>query len=99
MNIKTINAKVPTGYWDGTSVELNLKNTSPDGRIDVHIDMDTDGTDLKEGDLYVAKRNENIGHLLFTCSEVDHENGWVMPKELGYMFSVGECHKVVERTM
>lgn len=60
----------------------------------VKADMESSGTDLKPGDMYVAKRN--TGWELLTCEYVNLVGGWVMPKETAYLYDLHECHKVIE---
>ena len=74
---------------------MNIKEVTIHTTQNVMIDLDTTGADLLPGDTYVAKRNEGVGWLMFTCNYVDLGQGWVVPNEAGYWFDLSECHKVV----
>lgn len=74
---------------------MEIKNIRARKGIDVKVDMNTTGRDLKPGDLYVAKRNPVIGWLLLECHEVNFEQGFVAPKDGEYCFDFHECHKVI----
>ncbi len=64
--------------------------------VDVNVDMNTTGKDLKHGDLYVAKGDEDIGWVLLECEEVDLAHGCVVPTEPEYCYDLHECRKVIK---
>lgn len=75
---------------------MKIKNIRAKKWVNVSVDMNTTGADLKPGDLYVAQRNNDIGWLLLRCKRVDLDRGWVVPDECEYLFDLHECYKVIK---
>lgn len=59
-------------------------------------DDNGDGSTIKPGDTYVAKRN--LGWEALKCEKNDSENGWIVPDMtdgVHYYYDISECHRVI----
>lgn len=48
--------------------------------------------EVQDGDTYLVVGN--LETKLLTAEKVDHENGWVVPVEVGYPFNINRCHPI-----
>lgn len=79
--------------WNDQTDEILVE---ADGKyLNVIIDTSSTGEDLRNGDKYIVKCDPKPNKRLFTCFNVNLDDGWVFSYEGESVYSLGVCRKVL----